>query len=74
MLELGWLSAKLFIKGKLLRDPGDFFQKILIATGVGSLILILLSQTALPFYLAVTVCSLITGAMMPYLLKDFKMK
>lgn len=73
MLELGWLSAKLFLKGKLLRDPGDFFQKILIATGVGSLILIL-SQTAIPFYLAVTVCSLITGAMMPYLLKDFKMK
>lgn len=73
MLELGWLSAKLLLKGKLLRHPGDFFRKILMATGVGSLILIL-SQTALPFYLAVTVCSLITGAMMPYLLKDFKMK
>jgi hypothetical protein len=73
MLELGWLSAKLLLKGKLLRQPGDFFQKILMATGVGSLILIL-SQTAIPFYLAVTVCSLITGAMMPYLLKDFKMK
>jgi hypothetical protein len=73
MLELGWLSAKLLLKGKLLRDPWDFFQKILMATGVGSLILIL-SQTAIPFYLAVTVCSLITGAMMPYLLKDFKMK
>ena len=73
MLELGWLSAKLFFKGKLLRDPGDFFQKILMASGIGSLILIL-SQTALPFYLAVTVSSLITGAMMPYLLKDFKMK
>ena len=73
MLELGWLSAKLFFKGKLLRDPWDFFQKILMASGISSLILIL-SQTALPFYLAVTVCSLITGAMMPYLLKDFKMK
>lgn len=73
MLELGWLSAKLFFKGKLLRDPGDFLRKILMATGVGSLILSL-SQIALPFYLAVTVCSVITGAMMPYLLKDFKMK
>ncbi|GAX37635.1 hypothetical protein [Nodularia sp. NIES-3585] len=74
MLEIGWYSAKLFFKGKLIRHPGDFLKQITIGTSIGSLILLLLSQTELPFWLPVTVSSLITGAVMPFLLKDFKMK
>jgi hypothetical protein len=74
MLEIGWYSAKLFFKGKLLREPGYFFKQILIANSIGFLILLFLLQTQLPFWLPVTVSSVITGAVMPFLLKDFKMK
>lgn len=74
MLEIGWLAAKLFLKGKLLRDPRYFFRQVLIGTGMGSLILLALAQTQLPLWLPITVSSLATGVVMPFLLKDFKMK
>ncbi|HYW20381.1 MAG TPA: hypothetical protein VE956_13940 [Nodularia sp. (in: cyanobacteria)] len=74
MLEIGWYSAKLFFKGKLLREPVYFFKQILIANSIGFLILLSLSQTQLPLWLPVIVSSIITGAVMPFLLKDFKMK
>ena len=74
MLEIGWYSIKLFFKGKLIRDYGYFSKQIVIANSIGFLILLSLSQTQLPFWLPVTVASIITGAIMPFLLKDFKMK
>ncbi|MEH2022646.1 hypothetical protein [Nostoc sp.] len=74
MLEIGWFSAKLFLKGKLLRDPMYFVQRTAIATAVGSLLLVLFAQIDIPFYLPITLSSLVTGLIMPFLLKDFKMK
>ncbi|BAT55780.1 hypothetical protein NOS3756_47730 [Nostoc sp. NIES-3756] len=74
MLELGWYSLKLFLKGKLIRDPLHFLQQTLIAITVGLLIFVLLAQAAIPLCIPVTLSSLITGLMMPFLLKDFKMK
>ncbi|MBN3958559.1 hypothetical protein CDG76_35380 [Nostoc sp. 'Peltigera membranacea cyanobiont' 210A] len=74
MLELGWFSAKLFFKGKLLRDPIYFVQKTAIATAIGSLLLVLFAQADIPFYLPITLSSLVTGLIMPFLLKDFKTK
>ena len=74
MLEIGWFSAKLFLKGKLLRDPMHFVKQTAIATVVGSLLLVLLAQANIPFYLSITLSSLVTGMIMPFLLKDFKMK
>ncbi|MEH2179417.1 hypothetical protein [Nostoc sp.] len=74
MLEIGWFSAKLFFKGKLLRDPMYFIQRTAIATAVGSLLLVLFAQIDIPFYLPITLSSLLTGLIMPFLLKDFKMK
>jgi hypothetical protein len=74
MFELGWLSAKLFFKGKLLRDPIYFFRQMAIGISIGFLILVALAQTAMPFWLPVIISSLATGAAMPFLLKDFKMK
>ncbi|MEH2068317.1 MAG: hypothetical protein V7K47_09140 [Nostoc sp.] len=74
MLEIGWFSAKLFLKGKLLRDPIYFIQRTTIATAVGSLLLVLFAQAKIPFYLPVILSSLVTGMIMPFLLKDFKMK
>ncbi|WP_392530421.1 hypothetical protein [Nostoc sp. C117] len=74
MLEIGWFSAKLFFKGKLLRDPIYFVQRTAIATAVGSLLLVLFAQIDIPFCLPITLSSLVTGLIMPFLLKDFKMK
>jgi hypothetical protein len=74
MLELGWYSVKLFLKGKLIRDPLHFLQQTLIGITVGLLIFVLLAQAALPLCIPVTLSSLTTGLMMPFLLKDFKMK
>ncbi|MEH2087623.1 hypothetical protein [Nostoc sp.] len=74
MLELGWFSAKLFFKGKLLRDPIYFVQKTAIAAAIGSSVLVLFAQADIPFYLPITLSSLVTGLIMPFLLKDFKTK
>ncbi|MBD6618977.1 hypothetical protein FNW02_24935 [Komarekiella sp. 'clone 1'] len=74
MLEIGWFSAKLFFKGKLLRDPIYFVQQTAIGVSIGFLLLILLAQAEIPFWLPVVLSSLVTGMIMPFLLKDFKMK
>lgn len=74
MLEIGWYSAKLFFKGKLLRDPIQFIRQTAIGVAIGLLIFVSLAQTEVPFWFAIAVSSLVTGAAMPFLLKDFKMK
>ncbi|AFY30649.1 hypothetical protein [Calothrix sp. PCC 7507] len=74
MFEIGWFSAKLFFKGKLLRDPIQFVRQTAIGISIGSLLLVSLAQTEIPFWLTIVVSSLVTGAVMPFLLKDFKMK
>ncbi|BAZ40172.1 hypothetical protein NIES4101_61330 [Calothrix sp. NIES-4101] len=72
MLKIGWFSAKLFFKGKLIRDPLYFTKQILIATAISSLLLILLAFTQLPLLLPVAISSILTGVAVPFLLKDFK--
>jgi hypothetical protein len=74
MFEIGWFSAKLFFKGKLLRDPIYFARQMAIGISIGCLLLVSLAQTEIPFWLPVVISSLATGAVMPFLLKDFKMK
>jgi hypothetical protein len=74
MLELSWFSVKLFFKGKLFRDPLYFLRQTAIASGVGTLILVLLAQVSIPLCIPITVASLVTGLIMPFLLQDFKMK
>jgi hypothetical protein len=74
MLELSWFSVKLFLKGKLFRDPIYFLRQTIIASGIGTVILVLLAQASIPLCIPITVASLITGAIMPFLLQDFRMK
>ncbi|MEH1797237.1 hypothetical protein [Nostoc sp.] len=74
MLELGWFSAKLFFKGKLLRDPVYFLKQTTIGIAVGFLLLVLLAQAPIPFYLPIILSSFVTGMIMPFLFKDFKTK
>jgi len=74
MIELGWFSAKLFLKGKMLRDPMYFLRQTAMGITVGLLLLIAIAQAEVPFCIPITISSLITGMIMPFLLKDFKMK
>ena len=74
MLALTWFSIQLFFKGKLFRDPIYFLRQTIIASGIGTIILVLLAQASIPLCIPITVASLITGAIMPFLLQDFRMK
>lgn len=74
MLEIGWFSAKLFFKGKLLREPIYFVRQTAIGTVIGLLLLVSIALVKFPLWVSVVMSSLVTGAIMPFLLKDFKMK
>ena len=74
MFEMGWFSVKLFFKGKLIRDPVYFIRQTTIGTVIGLLLLVSIAQVNVPLWVPIIVSSLLTGAIMPFLLKDFKMK
>ncbi|GAX43776.1 hypothetical protein NIES4075_47910 [Tolypothrix sp. NIES-4075] len=74
MFEMGWFSVKLFLKGKLIRNPVYFIRQTTIGTLIGLLLLVSIAQVNVPLWLPIIVSSLLTGAIMPFLLKDFKMK
>ena len=74
MLEIGWYSAKLLLKGKLIRDPFDLIKQVALATTVGALLLIGMAQMETTLLLPIIISSLGTGIIMPFLLKDMKLK
>jgi hypothetical protein len=74
MLEIAWFATKLFMKGKLLRDPVHFIKLIIFGTAIGLILFLSLAQIQIPLGVAVIVSSLLTGIVMPYLFYDFKMK
>ena len=74
MLEIGWFSAKLFFKGKLMRDTMYFVKQTAIGIGITFVIMFLLAQTRIPFWVPVVLSSFVGGIFMPFLLKDLKMK
>ncbi len=74
MLQIAWFATKLFFKGKLLRDPAFFVRQTTIGIIVGLLMLIFFVNLSTPLWLTILVSSLTTGTIMPFLMKDFKMK
>lgn len=74
MLEVGWFSSKLLFKGKLLRNPGYFARETSIGVGIGVISLTGLWHFSGNLLVAVAFSSLLTGFVMPFLLKDVKMK
>lgn len=74
MLEVAWYSMKLFFKGKLLRDPIYFYRQLTFGVIIGLLLLVGLGETGINLSIAILISSLITGMVMPFLLKDIKMK
>ncbi|MUG92363.1 hypothetical protein F7734_07810 [Scytonema sp. UIC 10036] len=74
MLEIGWFTARLFFKGKLLRSPMYFVQQTSFGIGISSLILFLFAQANVSLWMSVPISSFIGGLIMPVLLKDIKLK
>ncbi|BDA71442.1 hypothetical protein RIVM261_003360 [Rivularia sp. IAM M-261] len=74
MLEIAWFATRLFLKGKLLRDPVNFIKQVVFGTVIGLLLFLSLAQVQIPLGITVIVSSLLTGILMPYLFKNFKMK
>ncbi|KAF3888175.1 MULTISPECIES: hypothetical protein [Nostocales] len=74
MLEIGWFTARLFFKGKLLRDPMYFVQQTSFGIGISALILFLFAQANVSLWMSVPISSFIGGLIMPLLLRDLKLK
>lgn len=74
MLEVGWFSTKLLLKGKLLRNPFYFIRQIAIGISIGVVLLIALAKVGTTLLLPIIISSLATGISMPFLLKDLKLQ
>lgn len=74
MLEVGWFSTKLLLKGKLVRNPLYFIKQIAIGASIGVLLLIGMANVGTTLLLPIIISSLVTGISMPFLLKDLKLQ
>ena len=74
MLDLAWYSAKLIFKGQLFSNPSYFYRQLTLGVLIGCLLLVGLGEMGLNLAFVITVSSLVTGMMMPFLLKDLKMQ
>ena len=74
MLEVGWFSTKLLLKGKLLRNPGYFYRQIVIGIILGLFLLVGIGEIGINPLFAVIFSSLAIGTAMPFLLKDVKLQ
>ena len=65
-------SLRLFLKGKLFREPRRVARQWLIGVAVTLVVLVALAKLGLPLWLAVLLASLGGGALQPFLFKDLK--
>lgn len=65
-------SFKLFLKGKLFRDPREVLKKWLIGVVVALVAVVVLARVGVPLWLAVTLAGFAAGALQPYLFRDLK--
>lgn len=65
-------SLKLFLKGKLFREPKRVLRQWLIGLLVALAALVVLVKLGLAVWLAVLLVSLGAGALQPWLFKDLK--
>ncbi|WP_267384571.1 hypothetical protein [Cyanobacterium sp. uoEpiScrs1] len=74
MLKLVWHSTQLFFKGRLIRNSQYVYKQMVSAFFIGSLLFIGLSKMEISLAFTIMVSSLLTGMLMPFLLKDIKMQ
>ena len=67
-------ALKLFLKGKLFRDPHAVLKKWLIGCVVSLLAVIILAKAGVPLWLTVTIVAFGSGALQPWLFRNLKYK
>jgi hypothetical protein len=65
-------SIVLFFKGRLFQDLGHVFRQAAIGVVIAAAIVIAMVKAGLALWIAITIASLISGAIQPYLFKDLK--
>lgn len=65
-------SLRLFLKGKLFREPRMVLRQWLIGVAATLVALVVLVKLGVPLWLAVLLASLGGGALQPFLFKDLK--
>ena len=65
-------SLRLFLKGKLFREPRMVLRQWLIGVAATLVALVVLVKLGMPLWLAVLLASLGGGALQPFLFKDLK--
>lgn len=65
-------SLKLFLKGKLFREPKQVLRQWLIGLLVALVGLVVLAKLGLAIWLAVVLVSVGVGALQPWLFRDLK--
>jgi len=66
VLEVGWFSTKLMLKGKLLRNPGYFFRQAAIGGAIALLLLVGMVKAGVSLWFPLMLSSLVTGILMPF--------
>ncbi len=74
MIEFTWLSTKLLFKGQLVRNYDYFFRQLALGVSLGLLLFLGLGIIGINLGVAIAISSLVTGMIMPFLLKDLKMQ
>jgi hypothetical protein len=72
MWDLFSNSVKLFLKGKLFREPGVVFRQWLIGFSVSIAALVALVKLGVPLGLAVALVAIAAGVLQPLLFKNLK--
>lgn len=65
-------SFKLFLKGKLFREPRQVLTKWFIGFALALVLLLVLAKAGVPLWLTIVIASFGAGALQPYLFKDLK--
>lgn len=65
-------SLKLFVQGKLFRDPRAVARQWLLGTVISLVALVVLAKLGVPVWLAVLITAFGAGCLQPYLFKDLK--
>jgi hypothetical protein len=65
-------ALKLFLRGKLFREPRAVLRQWLIGVAVAAALLVGLALAGAPLWLALAIASTVSGLLQPYLFKNLK--
>ena len=65
-------SLRLFLKGKLFREPGAVFRQWLIGFVASLATVVILVKLGVPLWIAVAAAALAAGMLQPFLFKNLK--